>query len=92
MSIIRDLDKVKKEETYKLLDRQKKLVSIPKWMDNELPANYLWMFEQAMAYKKEPKLRWAELLPLYLTGTASTVYTARVTADVKNDYEAIKTI
>ena len=26
------------------------------------------------------------------TGNASTVYTARVSADAKNDYEAIKTI
>ena len=92
MSIIRDLDKVKKEETEKLLDRQKKLVSIPKWTDEERPANYLWKFEQAMTCNKEPKIRWAELLPLYLTGNASTVYTARVSADVMNDYEAIKTI
>ena len=92
MSIIRDLDKVKKEETEKLLDRQKKLVSIPKWTDEERPANYLWKFEQAMTCNKEPKIRWAELLPLYLTGNALTVYTARVSADVMNDYEAIKTI
>ena len=92
MSIIRDLDKVKKEETEKLLDRQKKLVSIPKWTDGERPANYLWKFEQAMTCNKEPKIRWAELLPLYLTGNASTVYTSRVSADVKNDYKAIKTI
>ena len=92
MSIIRDLDKVKKEETGKLLDRQKKLVSIPKWTDEERPANYLWKFKQAMTCNKEPKIRWAELLPLYLTGNASTIYTARVSADVKNDYEAIKTI
>ena len=92
MSIIRDLDKVKKEETEKRLDRQKKLVSIPKWTDDERPANYLWKFEQAMTCNKEPKIRWAELLPLYLIGNASTVYTARVSADVKNDYEAIKTI
>ena len=92
MSIIRDLDKVKKEETEKLLDRQKKLVSIPKWTDDERPANYLWKFEQAMTCNKEPKICWAELLPLYLTGNASTVYTARVSAGVKNDYEAIKTI
>ena len=35
MSITRDFDKVKKEETEKLLDRQKKLVSIPKWTDDE---------------------------------------------------------
>ena len=91
MSIIRDLDKVKKEETEKLLDRQKKLVSVPKWTDDERPANYLWKFEQAMTCNKEPKIRWAELLPLYLTGNASTVYTARVSADVKNYYEAIKT-
>ena len=31
MSTIRDLDKVKKEETEKLLDWQKKLVSVLKW-------------------------------------------------------------
>ena len=55
MSIIRDLDKLKKEETEKLLDRQKKLGSIPKWMDEERPANYLWKFEQAMTCNKEPK-------------------------------------
>ena len=35
MSIITDFDKVKKEETEKLLDWQKKLVSIPKWTDDE---------------------------------------------------------
>ena len=40
----------------------------------------------------EPKIRWAKLLPLYLTGDASTVYIARASTDVKNDYEAIKTI
>ena len=92
MSIIRDLGKVKKEETEKLLYQQKKLASIPKWTDDEQPANYLWKFEQAMTCNKEPKIRWAELLPLSLTGNVSTVYTARVSADVKNDYEAIKTI
>ena len=92
MSIIRDFGKVKKEETEKLLDRQKKLVSIPKWTDDERPSNYLWKFEQAMTCNKEPKIRWAELLPLYLTGIASTVYTARVSADVKNSNEAIKTV
>ena len=92
MSIIRDLDKVKKEETEKLLDRQKKLVNIPKWTDDEGPANYPWKYEQAMTCNKEPKIRWAKLLPLYLTGIASTLYTARVSADVKNDYQAIKTI
>ena len=57
MSIIRDLDKVKKEKTEKLLDRQKKLVSIPKWTDDERPANYLWKLEQAMTCNKEPKIR-----------------------------------
>ncbi len=41
MSIIRKLDKVKKEETEMLLDRHKKIVSIPKWTDDERPANYL---------------------------------------------------
>ena len=92
MSIIRGLDKVKKEETEKLLDWQKKLVSIPKWTDDERPANYLWKFEQGMACNKEPKICWAELLPLYLTSNALTVYTARVSTDVKNDYEAIKAI
>ena len=92
MSIIRDLNKVKKKETEKLLDWQKKLVSIPKWMDDKRPANYLWKLEQAITCNKEPKICWAELLPLYLTGNASTVYTARFSADVKNDYEAIKTI
>ncbi len=42
--------------------------------------------------QQRTKIRWAELLPLYLTGNASTVYTTRVSPDVKNDYEAIKTI
>lgn len=49
-------------------------------------------FEQAMRCNDESKDRWAKLLPLYLTGKASAVFTARVSLDMMEDYDAIKTI
>ena len=76
----------------RLMEKSKKLKSVPTWKENDMPADYLRRFEQVMKCNGEPKDQWARSLSLHLTGKASTVFSTRIPLDRQDDYDAVKSI
>ena len=86
------LESKEKAHLVRLIEKSKKLKSIPTWKDNDTPADFLRRFEQVMKCNGEPKEQWARLLSLHLTGKASTVFNTRIPLDKQDNYDAVKTI
>lgn len=85
LALLESKEKAHQEHELRLLEKNKKLKSVPTWKENDTPADFLHRFEQVMKCNEEPKVRWARSLSLQMTGKASTVFNTRIPLDKLDD-------